>query len=487
MQKLTAVVVLLGAALPAQSVRAPLEGSWQGTAELSGFQLHVALHVTTTDTGRSATLELLGERLAGLVVDELESAGDRVRFRVPWMGARFTGTFETEPRRALRGHWLPGAGRIPIVLEAVSEVRRPQRPQDPHGPTPYRSLDVAIGRTLADGATITLAGTLTLPDRAGPHPAAVLISGSGYQQRDATIRGHRPFLVLADRLTRCGFAVLRYDKRGCGASTGDLAGATSVDLAGDASAALVWLAEQPDVDAQRTGLIGHSEGGMLASMVAAGAEGGQVAFVVSLAGIAARGELATVHQAGRMARVDGFHTADVATLVDLQRRWLTVLGAADFESARRDIAAAARETWDELSDDARRRLGGDVRNLVARGQRFDSPWMRFLVAHDPTADLERVHCPMLALFGSLDVHVDPALHLPASEDALSRGACTDFTVRELAGLNHLFQRCETGAPGEYYGIEQTIAEDVLAILDAWLRERFVETPRPERGRSIRRP
>jgi uncharacterized protein len=344
-----------------------------------------------------------------------------------------------------------GAGS---TLTAADPVLR--RPQEPARPLPYDERDVRV--VAADGEM--LAGTLVLPMGTGPFPAVVLIAGTGPQDRDASVAGHRPFLVLADHLVRRGVAVLRYDERGVGASGGSHAAATSLDLAADAASAVHWLRSQARVDAHRIGIIGHSEGGMVAPLAAAD---GHVAFVVLLAapGVPIR-ELAP-RQAAAMARAEGATAGQVASNVRMSSSIAALFAQ---ELTPDELLARARSILEEgfaaLHPSLRAR---EVERALAH---YASPWAQFALRHDPGPHLAALRVPVLALNGRRDTQVDAATNLAAIEAALRRGGNNRADVRALPGLNHYFQTARTGAPSEYGHLSETFSPVALNAISDWI-------------------
>jgi hypothetical protein len=295
---------------------------------------------------------------------------------------------------------------------------------------------------------VRLAGTLTVPRTPGPHPAVVLISGSGAQDRDETIFDHKPFLVLADHLTRQNIAVLRYDDRGVGGSTGSSAGATTMDFSADVVAAVDLLKTRKEVDASRIGLVGHSEGGLIASMVAS--RTADVRFQVLLASSGVVGETLLYHQASRLAKALGANEEQLTKGRALQSQLYEILKTEkDVETMRARIRA----------------LNGE-----ASAQLLTTPWFRFFLTYDPAVTLRTVKVPTLALNGEHDLQVSASENLAAIESALKAGGNRDVTVRSLPRLNHLFQTSRTGLPAEYGTISETFSPDVLAIVSGWIAE-----------------
>jgi hypothetical protein len=323
-----------------------------------------------------------------------------------------------------------------------------------------------------DTAGVRLAGTLTKPRGRGPFPAVLLATGSGPQDRDEALLGHRPFLVLADRLTRAGLAVLRCDDRGVGGSTGSFAGATTLDFAADARAGLAYLRSRRDVDRTRIGLIGHSEGGIVAPLVAA--DGG-VAFVVLLAAPGVPGDSLLALQGAAVLRAMGESDSVVAWNGRLQRRLFAVLKAPGESSGlRQRLLEVIDRAVDELPADQRGVVNRS--NMTAQAEMMSSPWFRWFVAYDPAPALARLACPVLALNGALDMQVPAKENLAAITRALAAAGNRDARTLELPGLNHLLQTSPTGSPAEYGTIEETIAPAALDTIATWIEARVRGTP-----------
>lgn len=325
----------------------------------------------------------------------------------------------------------------------------PERPQTPRPPFPYQAQTIVL--LGPDGAR--LAGTLTIPAGAGPFPAVLLINGSGPNDRDETILGHKPFLVIADALTRRGVMVLRMDKRGVGASTGGSPDLTTADYAADARAALVWLRRRPEAAPGRVGLLGHSEGAQIASMLAA--DDPKVAFLVLLAAPAVPGDQLLLAQSRALLQAQGAPPERIEAAARANRDIYAI--------AKSDLPA--EEAYDQVV--GRLQEAGAPQGAVAAMARQGlSPWIRWFLRHDPRPALTKVRCPVLALIGSKDLQVDPALNLPQLRTALK--ADPQATVTELPGLNHLFQTAPTGSPREYGQIPETIAPAALSLIVDWV-------------------
>jgi pimeloyl-ACP methyl ester carboxylesterase len=317
-----------------------------------------------------------------------------------------------------------------------------------------------------------LAGTFTRP-QAGLRTAAVLlIPGSGAHDRDEQLCGHRPFLILADHLTRSGIAVLRLDDRGVGESTGDKDQCTHDDLLQDVQLALDFLAAHDDVDATRLGLIGHSEGAVLAAAAATRYE--QLALIVLMGCPVLPGEQTIHEQSALISRQAGATDAQVAHERRMNEAVFAVLKRPiEQESARNQILsilASHLKSWPDqpVEDD-------DVATHIdVMADTLLTPAFRSFLNCEPAFHFRRVRCPVLALFGELDIQVPPAMHMPVLREALSAAGNPDATLEELRGLNHLFQTASTGAIAEYEVIEETMAPSVLHRLSDWIGLRTLE-------------
>jgi pimeloyl-ACP methyl ester carboxylesterase len=382
--------------------------------------------------------------------------GTNVTIAIPVAAAVFEATVETD---SLSGVWKQGGAEVPIVFTRQAEPFTLVRTQEPQPPFPFASVDVRF-----DNGPITLGGTLVIPEGAGPFPVAVLISGSGQQDRDESVMGHKPFLVLADWLARQGIATLRYDDRGVGESGGNPIGATTADFAEDALAAVLFLAGDERFSA--IGLIGHSEGGLIAPMVAAQVD---VAFTVLLAGPGVPGAELLAKQTEDLMRAEGAS----GSAVDWRVGWGTeviALAASDMDSA--DVAAQIRGIMETAATDVPPGLEQSVSDAAIEETvtAFTDPWMRYFLAYKPQSALEALAVPVLALIGDLDLQVSAELNIPALEAALAGNS--DATVIELDGLNHLFQSATTGAVSEYGQIEETFAPAAMELVSDWILERF---------------
>ena len=454
---LAAALLPLAAAHAQEAPRPSLSGDWSGEVAT----LELTFHLQDPAGGpRAATLDIVDQNVAGLLVD-FQAPGDSVYLRLSKpITARFAGRRSADGRQ-LSGEWQQGLRAFPLTLTraGAGAATGPKRPQQPHAPFPYQSADVSFRN---EKAGITLAGTYTLPADMGPFPAVVLLTGSGPEDRNETYQGHQPFAVLADYLTRQGIAVLRFDDRGVGQSGGTLKGTTSADYATDAQAALAWLRAQPGIRKNQVGLIGHSQGGTAAIGAAGQASGPD--FVVLLAAPGLPGDELIVQQSLALARLQTTDPAQLASTEKMQRAMTQIIqktpGDAQAQSQLLLYYAAISP-----------QLAAQVKPQLPM---LTSPDYRHLLADRPALTLAKVRCPVLALGGSKDVQVPTTRNLATTAAGLKAAGNRDVTVKELPGLNHLFQTAPTGAPAEYATIEETFAPAALQAIGDWITK---HTPR----------
>jgi uncharacterized protein len=391
---------------------------------------------------------------------------DVLTFESKNIGAKFTGK-RNKGGTAFEGQFEQGGAKLPLTLKKTGKISAAVRPQTPKPPFPYRTEDVTYENK---SGGVKLAGTLTLPPGKGPVPAVILITGSGAQDRDETILGHKPFLVLADDLTRRGVAVLRVDDRGVGGSTGSVRSSTSEDFAGDVLAGVGFLKERKEINPKKIGLIGHSEGGIIAPMAAARSK--DVAFIVLMAGTGLPGTEVLVAQAQLILKANGATESQMKIERDAQKRLMDILAQEkDEKVAAAKLAAALKDILAAMPESERKALGEAGGGLSeAAVNQFNNAWFRSFLTFDPRATLHMVQCPVLALNGEKDTQVPAKENLAEIAKALKAGGNRSVKTIELPGLNHLFQPCKTGTPSEYASIETTIAPEALKVMGDWIVE-----------------
>jgi pimeloyl-ACP methyl ester carboxylesterase len=453
---------------PARPVVEGLDGLWQGVVPRNDVKLRLVLRVATSDRGTIVTFDSPDLGAVGLPVAGFARGGQDVGFTVPASGARFAGKL-SDDGNTLKGSWtVPGQPEVELAFvrtRATAEREARVRPQTPKPPFPYRSEEVSFKNPVT--STVTLAGTLTEPAGAGPFPAAVLITGSGPQDRDQTLLGHKSFAVIADHLTRHGVAVLRYDDRGVGQSTGDFAAATSADFATDARAAVRFLLTRSEIRRDAIGFIGHSEGGMVAQI--AGAGNAELAFIILLAAPGTNMMQLAQSQERLLGLSQGISEVDLARMQPIMTDvFSAVANSTSAEDARDRVRAV-------LTPEALATMKASESRREQIVQHMANDWARYLLQYKPAAFLSRIRVPILALNGTLDRQVPADENLAAIKSALAHNA--DVTICRIDGLNHLFQTARTGAIGEYADIEETISPVVLRMVTEWIDARFGRNPR----------
>lgn len=460
---LTALLLAGSVCLSTTDAPAGIEGTWQGTLPVKPKELRLALKISKTDDGKlSAMLISLDQGAAEIKIDEFTCVDGKVNFSIAVLMASFSGTLSADGS-ALEGTFTQNGISNPLNMKR-GEAEVLNRPQNPKKPYPYREEEVTYRNEKAD---ITLAGTLTLPNGAGPFPAVLLITGSGAQDRDESLFGHHPFLVLADYLTRQGIAVLRVDDRGVGGSGGDFAASTTMDFAGDVEAGVAYLKTRTEINGKKIGLMGHSEGGLIAPMVAA--RNKDVAFIVLLAGPGVTGEEILLTQSATITKAMGRSQQEVDDSVNTQKRAFAILRTVkDVTEAKKQISAVIREVIAKLPEANRKSITDPEALIKEQTDALFSPWLHFFMLYDPRPALQKVKVPVLALDGEKDMQVAAKVNLAAIKKALKAGGNKDITTKELPSLNHLFQTCPTGSPEEYGKIEETFSPAALEIIGKWV-------------------
>ena len=444
-----------------------LIGNWEGKLTISGMTLRVIFKISMDAGGKIiVTMDSPDQSIKGIPVEDVQLKNQQLHLGIKSVGGYFEG-IANKDLSTIAGHLHQDGQSFPIALNRVKQEDRIKRPQEPQKPYPYHEEEVAY---MNKDAGITLAGTLTLPATEGFFPAVILISGSGTQDRDETILNHKPFLVLSDYLTRLGIAVLRVDDRGIGGSTGGSREDTSEDFAGDVISGIEYLKNRREINPQQIGLIGHSEGGIIAPMVAA--ENHDIAFVIMLGGTGLSGEEVIYLQAAMLARVYGASDELVNLERNNQEKLFDILKEETNNSiAEEKMRNVMTEMLGEMSEDDKLTLGLTENNMESQLQIMLSPWYRNFLFYDPRIALKKVICPVLAIVGEKDLQVAPKENLQAIEEALRSGNNEDYKVIEMPNLNHLLQAAETGSPAEYGKIEETISPKVLELVGQWILEK----------------
>ena len=439
-----------------------ITGQWNGVLKVQGTQLRIVFNISKTEAGFSSTMDSPDQGAKGIPVTSTSFEGSTLKIVASNLGIEYQGTLGND--NIIAGNFKQAGMSFPLNLSKETvEKETIVRPQEPKKPYPYVDEEVTFENTKAG---IKLAGTLTLPAKDGNFPAVILITGSGAQNRNEEIMGHKPFLVLSDFLTRNGIAVLRFDDRGTASSTGDFKTATSVDFASDVEAGLAYLQTRKEINQKKIGLMGHSEGGIIAPMVASNSK--DISFIVLLAGTGIPGDRLLLLQEELIFKASGMN--------DSKLQSIKRINSLVFELVKKSNSV------DQLTADLTDLLKQEVKNypdrpgnisdddfVKAQVNEVVNPWMLNFIKFDPATALAKVKCPVLAVNGEKDLQVPPKENLEAIKSALLKGGNTKVTTIEFPGFNHLFQECKTGLPAEYSTIEQTFSPIAMSEILKWIQ------------------
>lgn len=441
-----------------------IAGIWEGKLQVPGMELRIVFHITVNPEGELiATMDSPDQGVRGIPVDEVILQDNILQLTIKSIGGSYQGDFNSD-LIAIEGIWQQSGTSFKLSLLRVDKAIEIKRLQEPKKPYPYIEEEVRFENKAVG---IVLTGTLTFPAESGPFPAVILISGSGPQDRNETVFGHRPFLILADYLTRHGIAVLRFDDRGVGESGGDYALATSEDFATDVLAGISYLKSRIEIKPWQIGLIGHSEGGLIAPMVAV--QFPDIAFIVLMAGPGLSGEEILYLQNKLISRARGLSEEEIIRDKNYNREIYSLIKIEENEKVLAEkLRKILLDYVDELSGEEKNRIGNIEMYLSAQIQSLLTPWFKYFLIYDPRSTLSMVSCPVLALIGEKDLQVPPEENLKAIGSSLLKGGNRDFTIKEFPGLNHLFQTALTGSPDEYAEIEETISPVVLEYIKDWI-------------------
>lgn len=444
-------------------------GSWLGTLDAGGMQLRLVFNISITGDGLlEATMDSPDQGAKDIPMGDVSLNGDSLRIEAPMIMGYYSGKITSNT--TIQGEWNQGGRSYEANLGKQTAKFILNRPQEPQPPYPYLEEEVVI-ENIEEG--FNLGGTLTIPEGLGPFPAVILVTGSGSQNRDEEIFGHKPFKLIADHLTKQGIAVLRYDDRGVGSSGGNFVGSTSKDNAGDARAAIEFLLQHKEIDQSKVGVIGHSEGGMIAFMLAA--EYGDIAFIVSLAGPGVDGKTILLEQGDYIRRLSGVEDSILEDNgIVLDKVYEIMINNDTHEEWRNEVSEFASFYYAENGtyNYSQEEIEQNKQNLLNSIPAQAYAWMRYFVMFDPSASLNSIQCPVLALNGEKDCQVLAARNINAIQAKLHSAGNQDVTTMVLPGLNHLFQNCETGLPSEYGQIEETFDPKTMDIISDWVLHLF---------------
>ena len=441
-----------------------LTGNWMGSLQVGKENLQIGVSIDEDFNPEKSYFISPDQGVMHIAIKKIIQHKDSIIIQAKDIAASFKGQLNST-KDTLKGKWYQGKS-LALNFTKVEKLPGMNRPQNPV--KPYNYVEESVSFTEKKSG-IALAGTLTLPQGKGPFPAVILVSGSGPQNRDEELLGHKPFLVLSDYLTNHGIAVLRYDDRGVGESQGRFDTATTFDFANDAEAAVNFLLSDARIDKGKVGIIGHSEGGMIAPIVAS--RNSQVAFIVLMAGPGMSGKEILLEQNKLIAKASGMADPLIQKLYDLNKKLYAI--AAKEKNDKRAIDQmknVIEKEWKKFSTEDLAASGMDKKNLVMAVYQLETPWMRTFLSFEPKEYLKKVHCPVLALNGSLDMQVPADADLSAIQEILKKAGNNNVTVKKFDKLNHLFQHAGTGSPDEYAHIEETISPEVLEFISSWILE-----------------
>jgi fermentation-respiration switch protein FrsA (DUF1100 family) len=444
------VVILVSFTMAGQEI----VGQWNGVLKVPSGQLRVVFNITKTESGYSSTMDSPDQKVKGIPVTTTSFENSVLKLEISNAAIGYKGTLKDN---VIVGDFLQGGQSFAMDMSrGIIEKNEIIRPQEPQKPYSYYTEEVTFENKKDKNV---LAGTLSLPQKEGHFPAVILITGSGAQNRDEEILGHKPFLVLADYLTKKGIAVLRFDDRGVAKSTGDFKTATTMDFANDVQAGVDYLKNRKEIDKSKIGLMGHSEGGVIAPIVAGNSK--DIDFIVLLAGTGIRGDKLILLQKEKIERQMG------APENDIQKSQEILKGAYDIilaSSAIDDNLKAKISSYFKLKYDDKM----SEQEISGLTSKITSPWMICFLKFDPSTALEKVKCPVLAINGDKDLQVPAGVNLDAINKAVAKGGNKKITTKVLPNLNHLFQECKTGLPDEYGTIEQTFSPIALEEISKWI-------------------
>lgn len=454
------ILLLTSITITAQDI----SGQWNGALKVQGTQLRLVFNVTKTDNGLSSKMDSPDQGAKGIPTTTTSFENSILKITIENARIEYVGTLGKD--NIIVGLFKQAGQSFPMNLsKEVIEKEKFVRPQEPIKPYPYYSEDITFENKKAG---ISLAGTLTLPNKDGVFPVVILISGSGPQNRDEELLGHKPFLVISDFLTKNGIAVLRYDDRGTALSKGDFKTATSADFATDVESAITYLKTRNEINKKKIGLIGHSEGGLIAPMVANKSK--DVAFIVLLAGTGIQGDQILLLQQKLIGKASGVSEEDLRKNELINRKVFDIVNKSNsLEQLNIDLTNHIKQSLVD-NPKAEKPKGISEDDFVKlQVKQIANPWMQYFIKYNPAPAMEKVKCPVLAINGEKDLQVPSKENLEAIKYTLTKGGNKKITIKELPNLNHLFQECKTGSPDEYAKIEQTFSPTALTEILKWIQ------------------
>lgn len=460
MKKISLLVVLF---YSIASFSQDITGEWYGKISVMGSELRLSFTISKNENVYSGTMSVPQQNANGIPLSSVTFQDNLLKITFDAAGFSYAGKLNAET--VFEGTFSQNGQNFPLNLsrEKMEETKL-NRPQEPKGKFDYGIEEVTFENKKDK---ITLAGTLTYPQNNKPYPVVVLISGSGPQDRNSEIFGHKSFWVIADYLTKNGIGVLRFDDRGVAKSQGDRSLATSYDFATDVEAAVAFLKTKSGVDSKKIGLIGHSEGGMIAPIVAS--KDKTIDFIILLAGPGIPCMELLLDQAYQIGKVAGMTEEQLSETRKINQSIYTIVKSdADDETVKKELTTILEKITNENSQ-LEQLSESDKKQMIAQQiEQLSSPWYRSFMKFNPSIYLEKVKCPVLALNGEKDLQVPSNANTEGIKNSLSKGGNKKVTLKVYPNLNHLFQECETGAVEEYGTIEQTFSPTVLTDIKDWI-------------------
>ncbi|MFV7236019.1 alpha/beta hydrolase family protein [Flavobacterium sp. ZB4R12] len=440
-----------------------ITGKWSGNLKVQGTQLRLVFNINQIENRYISTMDSPDQGAKGIPVTSTSFENSILKIEMSNAKIEYQGTLGKDNN--IIGVFKQSGQFFPLNLSKKSvEKEELIRPQEPAKPYSYYSEDITFENKKAN---IILAGTLTLPKKDGVFPVVVLISGSGPQNRDEELMGHKPFLVLADYLTKNGIAVLRFDDRGTASSKGNFKTATSLDFSTDVEAGVKYLQTRKEINKKKIGLIGHSEGGIIAPMIASRSK--EIAFIVLLAGTGIPGDELLLLQQELKGKASGVSEENLQKTKNTNKGAFEIVSkSTNSEQLKIDLTNYIKQTLKD-NPNAEKPEGISEEDFVQlQVNQIASPWMQYFIKYNPATTLEKVKCPVLAINGEKDIQVPPKENLEAIKKAFEKGKNKNVIIKELPNLNHLFQECKTGLPNEYAKIEQTFSPIALEEILNWI-------------------
>lgn len=436
-----------------------ITGTWNGVLKIPSQDLPIVFHISEQNGVYQTTMDSPAQSAKGLVTDKTSFKNNELKIEMTKLMIVYKGKLE---KGSINGTFTQGGMPFPLHL-IKGDFKFKSKPQEPSKPYPYISEEITFRNS--DAGNIKLSGTLTLPENVKSPPVVILISGSGAQNRNEELLGHKPFLVLSDHLTRKGIAVLRYDDRGTADSEGDFSTATTYDFASDVEAAVHYLKSRNDVvNIHEIGLIGHSEGGMIAPLIAS--KDKNISFIVLLAGPGITGKEVLLSQTRKAMELAGVPESEIKVSEKYSALIYGVCKNYKGKTSDKEIVDLLHKMKSESSGSLKAQLTDD--NIQKQIKVLTSPWMIEFIKFDPTVYLSKVKCPVLAINGEKDSQVLPKINLEGIANSLKKAGNTNVTTMELKSLNHLFQTSKTGSFNEYAKNEETFSPVALKIISDWI-------------------